>query len=102
MRGLRKFFCIPDGEFQFDRLSHLFSKKQSAHGCAQTFISGRTGCENGPKMALFDLLSSVHVFQRNPVGHSRRTRNCGAPMAWSPKGSEIFGPLSIKALRIAF
>src|SRR5258707_257195 len=29
----------------------------------------------------FDLLSSAHVFQRNPVGHSRRTCNVGSAMS---------------------
>jgi len=53
-------------------------------------------------MAHSDLLSSVHVFQRNPVGHSQRTRNVGPAMAPSPRSREVFGPLSIKALRIAF
>ena len=42
-------------------------------------------------MTPLDLLSSVHVFQRNPVGHPRRTRNIGPAMASSAGGREIFG-----------
>jgi hypothetical protein len=42
-------------------------------------------------MTRSDLLSSVHVFQRNPVGHSRRTRNVGPAMASSPRGVKYSG-----------
>jgi len=99
--GFRKFLCA-NGEFPFDSLSHSFSDKSSAHLCAQTFISNHARSENGPKMRPLDLLSSVHVFQRNPVGHSQRTRDVGPAMASSPRGREVFGALSVKALRIAF
>jgi hypothetical protein len=84
-------FLYTDGEFPFDSLSRRFSEKTSAHGRAQTFISNRAGRENRPKMTPFGLLSLVHVFQRNPVGHSRRTCNVGPAMASSPRGREIFG-----------
>jgi hypothetical protein len=53
-------------------------------------------------MTSFDLVPSVHVFQRNPVGHSWRPSNLGPAMAPSPRGREIFRPVSVKALRIAF
>jgi hypothetical protein len=85
-------FLYTDGEFPFDSLSRRFSEKTSAHGRAQTFISNRAGRENEPKMTPLRLLSSVHVFQRNPVGHSRRTGNIGSAMASSPGCREVFGP----------
>jgi hypothetical protein len=87
----RYFLGCFSGEFSFDSLSCRFSENSSGHGCTQTFIRDHTGRENGPKMTAADLLSSVHVFQRNPVGHSRRTRNIGPAMASSAGGREIFG-----------
>ena len=38
-----------------------------------------------------DLLFLVHVFQRNPVGHSRRTRNIDTAMAASPGAVKYSG-----------
>jgi predicted DNA-binding transcriptional regulator AlpA len=43
-------------------------------------------------MTRSDLLSSVHVFQRNPVGHSRRTRNV------SPRSLRVPGAVKYSGL----
>jgi hypothetical protein len=91
MTGVRKFFVCRYWNFHLTAFPTDFGQT-IGYGGAQTFISNRAGRENGPKMTPFDLLSSVHVFQRNPVGHSRRTCNVGPAMASSPRSREIFGP----------